>query len=284
MMNDAHLDVLIEGYDANKALKMEEDISEKAWREIYSSRQNSTILQADVIGLEDKIYSDKVKEKKPCAIIQIGFIRGFVPIDFSGVQTKDELRDLVGTAIAFKVIAIDRENEIFVASRDAALEHMANITIKKLKKDKIVLSVIRKVGQRDLQVDIGGIKAEIPITEVDYGWVDNLEERYKAGDHINVKIIEVDKDNKQVKVSAKAAKPNHWSQISKQFSVKSEYVGKVSGVTDYGTFVNLAAGVDALVPHLRHESVKKGQKVLIRISSINAEEQKINGRIIRIVG
>jgi ribosomal protein S1 len=117
-------------------------------------------------------------------------------------------------------------------------------------------------------VDIGGINVKIPVNEVDHGWIDDLLERYKVGEHIKVKVMELDKENERVVVSAKALKPSPYPDCAKRYAPGGEYTGTVTGVEAYGVFVNLEPGVDALVPHMKFERVKKGDRVLVRVRRV----------------
>src|SRR5690606_10896125 len=116
-----------------------------------------------------------------------------------------------------KVLNYDRENNLFTASRKAALEHMANVTWSRVEEGQILMSVVRDVMPWGIKVDIGGVQVEIPIDEVDHGWIDDLYEKVRVGDHLRVKVIELDKENKTIKVSAKQAKPSPWPECAKRY-------------------------------------------------------------------
>lgn len=60
-------------------------------------------------------------------------------------------------------------------------------------------------------------------------------------------------------------------------------MGTVSGVREYGVFVNLEPGVDSLSRHLKFEDVKKGDRVLVRVLDTNAKKQQIRSRITRVL-
>lgn len=272
-MSDHILSTLIEGFDPEKIQQEEYD---KDWQEIIGARQNNTILQAYATGIEKTL-------DKECLIVQVGRVRGLIPIDFSGCEKLEQLRKLVGTKVAFKVLNYDRENNLFTASRKAALEHMANVTWSRVEEGQILMSVVRDVMPWGIKVDIGGVQVEIPIDEVDYGWIDDMHEKVKVGDHLRVKVTELDKENKTIKVSAKQAKPSPWPECAKRYQEMSEYVGRVSGVREYGVFVNLEPGVDALCNHLKFEHVRKNDRVLMRVLKVDPQKEQIRGRIVRVL-
>lgn len=263
--------LMVEGFDPSM---VEENEYDKDWQTVYAAYQNSKILQGTLTGIETQL-------KVPCGIVYVGHIRGLIPLEFTGLESIQQLRKLTGQQIAFKVLNYDTENNLFTGSRKAALEHMASNTWKRLEEGMVIYAVAKSVNPREVKADIGGILVKIPIQEIDYGWIDDLTERVKPGDAIKVKVTELDKENQKVTVSAKQAKKNPWPDCSKRYNEHSEYVGRVSGVRQYGVFVNLEPDVDALVPHLKFDSLQKGDKVLMRVTKVNVKEEKIEGKIVR---
>ncbi|QZT35504.1 S1 RNA-binding domain-containing protein [Caldalkalibacillus thermarum TA2.A1] len=269
LVSDQLLQVLVEGFDPEK---LEEE--RKDWQEVIAAYQNKTILQADLIGIESKLG-------EPCGVVQVGNIRGYIPLEHSGCEKLSDLRNLIGTKVAMMVLNYDRENDVFTASRKDALERMAEITWSRLKEGQVVIAVVRNVMEKILVVDIGGISVRIPASEIDYAWIDDLRDEFKIGDHLKVRVMEVDKENQKVTLSAKALKPNPYPDCTKRYVKGGEYAGKVTGVEDYGVFVNLEPGVDALVPHMRFERLRKGDRVILRVYDVNAKKERIYGKIVR---
>lgn len=281
---DQTLNVLIEGYDETKVEEINHHENyDKDWESVYRSRQTGTIMQADVLGIEENSYGNKTI---PCAIVYVGNVKGIIPMEFMNVKNYQEFRKYTGQKVAFKVIGIDKENKIFIGSRNAAIEHMANATWKKIKEGFIqegstILGVVRNIERKELHIDIGGVLATMDITEYDYGWIDNLSAVVSVGDHIRCKILSIDMEEKKITLSRKALLPNPWLSISERFTVGGEYVGKVTGVVNQGYYVNLMPGVDSFARHMMRTTLKRGDKVLVRIIDINTEEEKITARIVR---
>ncbi|WP_242069864.1 S1 RNA-binding domain-containing protein [Paenibacillus dendritiformis] len=262
--------VLIEGFQEEKVLHREYD---EGWAQIYSARQNDLILQSELIGLEPKL-------NKLCGVVMVGGVRGYIPQEFSGTTDAHAFRRLLGEPVAFKIVNYDREGDTFIASRQAALEHMEGLTWKWLEPDAVITGVVRTVLPKLLTLDIGGITVELPVQEYSYGWIDDLREEVNIGDHLKVKVVELDKENKVVKVSKKAAEKSPWPDCTKRYIAKGTYKGKVSGVMEYGIFVNLERGVDALVPHIRFGKVKRGDIVYVRVRGVDPKQERIYGRIV----
>ncbi len=276
-MSAEMMDVFVEGYVGGYEF---EDPTEQDWKEIIGAYQNKKILHAELQGIETKL-------NKPCGVILVGNIRGVIPLEFSGCENLQQMRKLVGQKIAFMVHSYDMEDDgAFTGSRLAAREFMANNTWKKFEEGKIkegaiIPAVAQDVNPYRVAADIGGIRVNIPIEEIDYGWIDDLTEKVKAGEPLRVVVQKVDLEKKEIKVSAKAAKKNPWPDCTRRYFVGSEYAATVSGVADYGIFTNLEPGVDVLSNHLKFEGVKRGEKVLVRILKIDVQKNEIRGKIVK---
>lgn len=280
-MADIKRNILVEGYNPSKVV---EDEVDRASQAIYAALQNRMILQAPVVGVEEIAGH-------PTLILQYDHIRGIIPGELSGVTLDEEdkniqkkkLLHLIGQDVAFRVVRFDRENELFVGDRKSAIEMMASIALSRIEKDDIIIAVAKEVTPYVVRADVGGIMVEIPISEIDYGWIDNLRERVRPGDHLKVKVLEIDKESGKIVVSAKAAKPGPWPEAAKRYQVGSEYAGRVSGVREFGIFVNLEPGVDVFCKHMRFGLPRKDDRVIVRINSVEPKKERISGRIVQVI-
>lgn len=303
-LND--LEVLIEGYDPSK-VKQQEDLYDKDWKKIVSAKQNDTILQAEITGLE------KLRDKN-CAVVSVGNIRGYIPMEFAGAKNLKELRTLAGKKVVFKVLEYIEEDDrrIFMASRIEAQKEMAKLTLKRINEGDTILAVVQQVTPYRVVADIGGIEVSIPLEEIRHGWIDDLTEEVKVGDHLRVKVLSIEypkqgeeaenaeadehqttlangiKDKgfivPKIKVSAKALLEDPWVHVNEKYKENYEYVGTVSGVRDYGIFINFEDGIDGLAKHLKFQNVSKGDKVLARILKIDKANRHISCRIAKVIG
>lgn len=282
-MTEPALNVLVEGYDPLKALEATHNSSLDTsgdWQEIYAARQNGTILQGELIGIESP------EPEKTYGVIQVGFVRGYLPMQEAGeeIQTVNHFRRLIGSKIVFKVTNLLRDEEQFVASRKEALEQMQAITWKRLNEGIDMIAIVRDVRMKRVRLELGGITVNMSAEEYDHRYINDLRDELKVGDHLQVKVTSVDKEAKKVTVSAKALKENVWDDIAKHLRVKGEYAGTITGIAEFGVFVNIRGNVDALTPHLKFDKFKKGDRVLIRLLEIQPKKQHIRAKIIRKLG
>lgn len=291
---------LIEGFDPEKLREMQEKNKRNVgWETVYGAYQNNKILQAEVSGIE------RIGDKT-CAIVMVEEVRGIIPIEFFGVQGRRKLREFMGREVAFTVVNYNREAEVFTASRIEARKQMAKHTLKRIEVGSLTPFVVTDIRSGGLFGDIGGLTAYIPTSEVRYGWVDDIFDEYKVNDQLVVKITEIEEesssengentskeeaDNKEtekevvyrITASAKALQENPWDAdgIAHKFPRRSEQIGTVSGIVDFGVFVRLADGVDSLARHMKFENVVVGDKVNVRILDIDVENEQIRSKIVR---
>ncbi|MGE7924714.1 S1 RNA-binding domain-containing protein [Viridibacillus arvi] len=267
--------VLIEGFSPEKVLENERQrVIDKHWKDVYNAFQNNLILSAEVKGIENI-------SGKSCAICELGTIRVNIPAEHSGTNNINELRYLTGRVVNFKILNFDRENEIVIGSRLEAKKQSAEITLRNIKVGDTIHSVVQAILSNALIVDIGGIETKISPSEIRYGWINNIHDEARVGDHIKVKVLAIDKEKQDVKVSIKQTLPNPWQGQAQRYLKGNEYVGKVSGITEYGIFVNLTDGVDSLANHMKFEDVKIGERVLVRVLNISAEREQMTTKIVR---
>ncbi|KQN96874.1 S1 RNA-binding domain-containing protein [Paenibacillus sp. Leaf72] len=262
-----------------KAVEIRDDNYQKqseqeSWEKVYQARQNRSIMQSELRGTET--HGDKL-----CGIVFVGHIKGLIPLEHSGYEKAYQLEEVIGQNIYYKVTNLDRESEMFTASRSLAVDHLQGLSWDILRENRIFEAAVVRVNNRSVKLDIGAIITDLPIEEVSYGWVSDLHSLYKIGSTIHVKVMKVDKETKTLIVSVKALKANPWPECTRRYQKNNTYTGVVSGVVEYGVFVNLEEGVDVLCPHPKPNigRVKLNDRVKVRIKDVNVEESKMTAVI-----
>lgn len=265
---------LLEGFDPKRIRHLGQEEQEQDWSQIFNSYQNDFILEAELEGFE------KISEKT-CGVAYLDNIRILIPVELSGYATYKEFREYAGLRISFIVKEFDQDKGVVIGSRKEALAKKAEITRRKLKEGDVILSVVRRILAKEAILDIGGIEVSLPVMEIRHGWIQSIQQELSVGDVIEVKVLAV--TDTGVTVSAKALQQDPWeSDVIDRFKVGNEYMGRVTGTADFGNFINLAQGVDAIAPHLKFEHVKMNDRVLVRIRHIDRKERRIVSRIVKV--
>jgi len=269
-MKHEHVGAMIEGFNPQNLRKAEVDY----WPSIVGAYQNKSVVQA-------KLTAIRRSGKQVIGIVKIGKYEGLLPLEDSGFQDLKDMRRSAGQPIIFMVSGYDPESKMFSANRLAALELAAQKNWPKVKVDAVLPAKVRKVNRYDLQVDLGGINAVVPLEEVAHGWIGSLYDLYQGGEDIEVKILKVS-ESKKVTASIKALQPSPWPDCTLRYKVNDEHEGIVSGIADY-VFVNLEPGVDVSCFQLRFDKLAPGDRVLVRLNQVNVKKKQIRGKIVNIL-
>jgi small subunit ribosomal protein S1 len=208
---------------------------------------------------------------------------GFCP--FSQMETRriDNAADYVGKKFDFVVIEYGENGRKIILSRRPLLEKIEQDKIaglkETLKKGMTVQGVVTSVRDFGAFVDIGGMQALLPVSEMTWGRVDDTKSLYKPGDTIEAVIINLDWENDRVTLSFKDTLPDPWNEVVRNYVEGSTHRGKVSRLTDFGAFITLEAGVDGLL-HIsklgKGKKIKHAQDVLSKDREIDVKIEKID--------
>jgi small subunit ribosomal protein S1 len=126
----------------------------------------------------------------------------------------------------------------------------------------------------------------VHVSEID--WLEKIKKPSKyfsIGETVEAVILNVNTAQKRISLSIKQLKPNPWEAIKQKYTVGQRVNGRVKSLSDFGAFVTLDEGIDALLhisemswtKHIKHPSelIKKGQKLEVVILGIDAEKERI---------
>ena len=135
-------------------------------------------------------------------------------------------------------------------------------------------------------VNIGSIEGLLPISEIGWDRVEDVNERLEVGQEVEVVALKLDWEKDRFSFSLKQALPDPWENLERDFPEGSRCHGAVVRITDFGAFVTLAPGVDGLLhisklgsgKRINHprEVVSKGQVVEVKIDSIDKDNKRIS--------
>ena len=220
-----------------------------------------------------------------------GNVRGFCPYSQMGLRRVENAAETyLETHMSFLITKFEAGGRNIVLSARLLQEEE-----RKLKKEELQevleegqtidgsISAIRDFG---LFVDIGGIDGLVPISEVGWSRVDNLEETYQIGQQVQAVIKGLDWENDRINLSIKETLEDPWDAAIKNLSEGKAYVGTIARLAQFGAFVTLAPGVDGLVHisklgagrRINHpkEVVEAGQNLEVVIEAIDTASRRIS--------
>ena len=231
------------------------------------------------------------KEVKGGFLVKVGAgASGFCPFSQMDTRRIDNPADYVGKKFKFIVIEYGENGRKIILSRRPILDKIekekAAELKTKLEKGMTVSGRVTSVRDFGAFVDIGGIQALLPVSEMAWGRVDSAKALYKPGDMIEAVIINLDWDNDRVTLSFKDTLPDPWNEVIAKYPEGSIHMGKVARLTDFGAFVTLEGGVDGLlhisklgkgkkIKHAR-DVLSEGREVEVKIDKIDRDSKKIS--------
>ncbi len=229
-------------------------------------------------------------------IVPFGNLRGFVPashvMDLPRGLDEDErkahMMQLIGKRIAVKVIEVNRKRRRLVLSqREAQAGRRAQrkeTLLAELKEGEVRRGVVSGLRDFGAFVDLGGADGLIHISELAWHRVRHPRELLSVGDEVDVYVLRLDQEGKRIGLSLKRLQPNPWALVDEMYHVGQLVEGEVSRVTQFGAFISLEPGIEALL-HTSQMSdpppedpsliVREGQSLLMRVISIEGHRQRL---------
>jgi small subunit ribosomal protein S1 len=219
-----------------------------------------------------------------------GSVRAFCPFSQMEMRRIENAEEYIGKKFAFRVTKFSEHGKNIVVSRRALLEEeraqQKDALQESLAVGQTVAGVITSIRDFGAFVDIGGIEGLIPVSEIAWGRIEDINERLAVGQEVTVTVLKLDWDQDRYSFSLKDSLPDPWEEISGMFSEGSVVTGKVVRLTEFGAFVELAPGIDGLVhisklgagrriSHPR-EVVQVGDVLEVKIDSVDPEKKRLS--------
>jgi len=264
---------------------------------VSQARQNEDWLKAEEIMNADEVWNGAVSDaNRGGLIVPFGNLRGFIPashvIDLPRGLSEDERRDylngMVNRPISVKVIEVNRRRRRLVLSQREAQREIRdarkNNLLETLKEGEIRKGIVSGLRDFGAFVDLGGADGLIHISELAWHRVKHPRELLNVGQEIEVFVLRLDQDGRRIGLSLKRLQPNPWTQIDELYHVGQMVEGTISRVTQFGAFVSLDPGIEALL-HASQISdpapedptllLHEGQQIQARIISIEPHRQRL---------
>ena len=202
--------------------------------------------------------------------IDLSGIRAFCPLGQFDIQYCEKPEEHVGARYPFCIMEIKEKGKNIIVSRRVLLEEeqekKSKETLAMLKPDLECEGKVTRLMDFGAFVDIGGIEGMVHISEISHGRINHPSEILKPGQQLKVKVIKIEPDkdgHPKISLSIKALEPDSWEK-GLGFEEGEIIRGKVSRLTDFGAFVEVAPGVDGLVhiSEISYERIHHPSKLL----------------------
>ncbi|HUW70347.1 MAG TPA: S1 RNA-binding domain-containing protein [bacterium] len=230
------------------------------------------------------------KEIKGGYEVKIGESRAFCPFSQMGQRRAQDAETYVGKHLIFKIQEYKENGRNILVSNRAIHEEAHKERIEALKETlregMLIKGSIRSIQEFGAFVDIDGIQALLPISEISRARVEDINAVLAIGQEIEAAIIKIDWKSERISLSMKNLQADPWDHALEEYPTDSKHTGKVVRVTDFGAFVSLENGLDGLihVSEMRSEgkygnsgvNVKPGQILTVKILGVDIAGRRIS--------
>ena len=250
--------------------------AEKGNERLKEAYENHEVLKAPVTQILGGGLSVVVDEA-----------RVFIPASLVSDTYEKDLSKYQDQEIEFVISEFNpRRNRVIGDRRQLLVAEKAEKQkelFEKLHVGDTVEGVVKNVTDFGAFIDLGGVDGLLHISEMSWGRVENPKKVFKVGDELKVLVKDI--HDTKIALSLKFPESNPWANAAEDYAVGTVITGKVARMTDFGAFIELAPGVDALLhvsqiskAHVDKPSdvLKVGEEVTAKIVDLNEAEKKIS--------
>jgi small subunit ribosomal protein S1 len=245
---------------------------------------------AKALELKETVIGTITGKVKGGFTVDIGSVRAFLPGSLVDVRPVRDTAYLEGKPLEFKVIKLDKLRNNVVVSRREVLEAEYSAEreqlLENLQEGVVLHGVVKNLVEYGAFVDLGGIDGLLHITDMTWKRVKDPAEVVTVGQEIEVKVLKYDRERRRVSLGLKQLGADPWEDIARRYPEKTRLFGKVTNITDYGSFVEIEPGVEGLV-HVSEmdwtnknvnpaKVVQVGDEVEVMILDIDGERRRIS--------
>ena len=213
--------------------------------------------------------------------------RVFIPASLVSDTYEKDLSKYQGQEIEFVISEFNpRRNRVIGDRRQLLVAERADKQKELFAKISVGVRMegtVKNVTDFGAFIDLGGVDGLLHISEMSWGRVENPKKVFQVGDKVEVMIKDI--HDTKIALSLKFPETNPWANAAEDYAVGTVITGKVARMTDFGAFVELAPGVDALlhVSQISRAHVDKpsdvlsvGQEITAQVVDLNEAEKKIS--------
>ena len=245
-------------------------------KRIEEAFNNKEVLKAPVAQVLDGGLSVVVEE-----------VRIFIPASLVSDSYEKDLSKYAGQEIEFVISEYNPKRRRYIGDRKqlivAQKAELQAALFEKIKEGDVVEGIVKNVTDFGAFIDLGGADGLLHISEMSWGRVEHPKKVFKVGDSVNVLIKEI--NGSKIALSLKFDDANPWKDAAEKYAVGTVVTGKVARMTDFGAFIELEPGVDALlhVSQISKEHIEKpadvlkaGDEITAKVVDFNEADKKIS--------
>ena len=276
------VDVVVEALDngmGQTVLSREKAKRAETWTKLEKIFEDGEIVTG--------VISGKVKGG---FTVDIGPVRAFLPGSLVDTRPIRDTTHLEGKELEFKVIKLDAKRNNVVVSRRAVMEAESSADrealLAQLEEGQTVTGTIKNLTDYGAFVDLGGIDGLLHITDMAWKRIKHPSEVVEVGQEVTVKVLKFDRERNRVSLGLKQLGEDPWLAIMNRYPKGSIVKARVTNLTDYGCFAEIAEGVEGLVHVSETDHTNKnihpskvvqiGDEVDVMVLEVDEERRRIS--------
>lgn len=223
--------------------------------------------------------------------LDIGGARAFLPTSQVDTHHLKDISTLIGEHVKCVVTQVDRATQDLVVSRrkflERELKQQRAEVLNSLAEGQKVTGRVKNITDYGAFIELGGgVDGLLHVTDMSWGRVRHPKDFVEPGQELEVTVLKIDREKKKVSLGLKQIKPDPWSVVQEKYIVGEKVKGKVLRLADFGAFVELEEGIEALLPlsemswsrRIGHPSeiVKVGDEPEAVVLKVDLEKRRIS--------
>ncbi len=219
-----------------------------------------------------------------------GTIRGFCPFSQMGLGRIGTPADYTGKRLQFIIMEYGEKGRNVILSNRVILERERQEKraemMQSLQEGQVVRGKVVSLQKFGAFVDIGGMQGLLPMSEIGWGRIENINDALKVGEEIEVAVLKIDREKDRISLSLKKLLADPWEKVESTYPEGSVHSGKVVRLTKFGAFIALEPGIDGLLHISRMgagkrvghagEVLKDGQDIEVKIEKVDRAAKRLS--------
>ena len=220
-------------------------------------------------------------------IVVVDEVRIFIPASLVSDTYEKDLTKYADKEIEFVISEYNPKRRRYIGDRKQLIvakkaEQQAAL-FARIHEGDVVEGVVKNVTDFGAFVDLGGADGLLHISEMSWGRIEHPKKVFKVGEKLKVLIKEI--NGSKIALSLKFEDQNPWKDAATKYAIGNVVTGKVARMTDFGAFVELESGIDALlhVSQIAKEHIEKpsdvlqvGEEITAKVVDFNEADKKIS--------
>ena len=228
-------------------------------------------------------------------VVVVDEVRIFIPASLVSDIYEKDLSKYDGQEIQFIVTEYNPKRRRYIGNRKVLITEeraaKAKELFERISIGDVLEGTVKNITDFGAFIDLGGADGLLHISEMSWGRVENPKKVFKVGEQVRVLIKNI--DGAKIALSRKFEDENPWKDASDKYAIGNTVSGRIARMTDFGAFVELEPGIDALlhVSQIAREHIEKpadvlkvGQEVTAKIVDFNEGDKKISLSIKALLG